>query len=90
MNRKQLAEAVADGAGVSRATAARAVEVVLDTVAERLADGESVTIPGFGTFAVHERSARTGRNPQTGETIEIAASRVPAFKAGKALRDRLK
>ena len=89
MNKKQLIEAVADGADVSRATAGRAVEAVLEIVAGRLADGESVTIPGFGTFQVRERGARTGRNPRTGETIDIAASRVPAFKAGKALRDRL-
>ncbi len=89
MNRKQLVEAVADGADVSRATAGRALEIVLDTVAGRLADGESVAIPGFGTFEVRERAARSGRNPRTGETIDIAASRAPAFKAGKALRDRV-
>ena len=89
MNRKQLVEAIADGADVSRATAGRALEIVLDTVAGRLADGESVTIPGFGTFEVRERAARSGRNPRTGETIDIAASRAPAFKAGKALRDRV-
>ena len=87
MNRKQLVEAIADGADVSRATAGRALEIVLDAVAGRLADGESVTIPGFGTFEVRERAARSGRNPRTGETIDIAASRVPAFKAGKGLRD---
>ena len=89
MNRKQLVEAVADGADVSRATAGRALEIVLDTVAGRLADGASVAIPGFGTFEVRERAARSGRNPRTGETIDIAASRAPAFKAGKALRDRV-
>ena len=89
MNKKELVEAVADGAGLGRAEAAGAVEGVLETIAARLADGESVTIPGFGTFEVRERGARTGRNPRTGEAIDIAASRVAAFKAGKALRDRL-
>lgn len=89
MNKKQLIDAVADGAGVSRATAGRAVEVVLETGGGEARAGESVTIPGFGTFEVRERSARTGRNPQTGEAIDIAASRVPAFKAGKALRERV-
>ena len=87
--RTEVIEAVANGAEVSRATAGRAVETMLDVVAGRLADGESVTIAGFGTFQVRERQARTGRNPQTGETIDIAASRAPAFKAGKVLRDRL-
>ena len=82
-------EAVAEGTGLGRAAAAEAVDGVLETIAGRLAEGESVTLPGFGTFEVRQRGARTGRNPQTGEAIEIAASRAAAFKAGKALRDRL-
>ena len=89
MNKKELIEAVADSTEVGRAVAGTMVDAVLETVAERLAAGESVTIPGFGTFEVRQRGARTGRNPRTGETIEIAASRSAAFKAGKALRDRL-
>ncbi len=87
MNKKQLVEAVAVGADVSRTTAERVVEAVLETVAARLAEGESVRIPGFGTFEVRDRAARAGRNPRTGETIDIAAARLPAFRAGKALRD---
>ena len=89
MNKKELIGAVAEATGVDRGTVGRTVEAVLETVAAGLAAGESVTIPGFGTFEVRERSARTGRNPQTGETIEIAASRAAAFRAGKALRERL-
>ena len=89
MNKKDLVKAVADGTGIGQAVAAGVVDGVLETIAARLADGESVTLPGFGTFDVRERRARTGRNPQTGEAIEIAASRAVAFKAGKALRDRV-
>ena len=89
MNRKELVEGVAERAGVSRAAAGAVVEAALEAIGARLADGESVTIPGFGTFEVRRRSARTGRNPRTGEAIEIAASRVPAFKAGKGLRERV-
>ncbi len=87
MNKKQLVEAVADGADVNRETAGRVVEAVLETVAAMLAEGEAVRIPGFGTFEVRHRAARAGRNPRTGETIDIAAARLPAFRAGKALRD---
>ncbi len=89
MNKKELVAAVADGTGLAQVAVAEAVDGVLETIAARLAAGESVTIPGFGTFEVRERSARTGRNPRTGEVLDIAASRVAAFKAGKALRDRL-
>ena len=89
MNKKELIEAVANGTDVTRTTAGGAVDALLETIAARLADGESVTVPGFGTFEVRERGARTGRNPRTGEALEIAASRVAAFRPGKALRDRL-
>ena len=89
MNRKELVEAVAGDTGMSRLAAAETVDAVLEAVAASLAAGEPVTVPGFGTFEVRERAARTGRNPQTGETIEIAASRLPAFRAAKALRDRV-
>ena len=67
-----------------------AVKAFIDVVAEELKAGEKVQLVGFGTFEVSERSARQGRNPQTGETIEIAASRTPKFKAGKALKDLVK
>ena len=87
MNKKQLVEGVAKEAGISLSSAGEAVDAVLEVVSGSLAAGESVTVPGFGTFEVRERGARTGRNPRTGEAIAIAASRAPAFKAGKALRD---
>ena len=89
MNKRELVEAVAEGTGMSRSAAAEALDAVLEAVAGSLAAGEPVSVPGFGTFEVRERGARTGRNPRTGEAIEIAASRAPAFRAGKALRDRL-
>ena len=89
MNKRELVEAVAGGTGMSRSAVAEALDAVLEAVAASLAAGEPVSVPGFGTFEVRERGARTGRNPRTGEAIEIAASRVPAFRAGKALRDRL-
>ena len=89
MNKKELIEAVADGMDVNRTMAGRAVDAVVEVIAGRLAAGESVMIPRFGTFEVRERGARAGRNPRTGEAIEIAASRSAAFRAGKALRDRL-
>ena len=89
MNKRELVEAVAGGTGMSRSAVAEALDAVLEAVAASLAAGEAVSVPGFGTFEVRERGARTGRNPRTGEAIEIAASRAPAFRAGKALRDRL-
>ena len=87
MNKRELVEAVAAETGMSRSAAAETVDAVLETVTASLAAGEAVSVPGFGTFEVRQRVARTGRNPRTGGTIEIAASRVPAFRAGKALRD---
>ena len=87
MNKAELIEAVASSADLSKAAAARAVDAMLDTVTDTLKKGEQVTIVGFGTFEVRARAARTGRNPQTGETINIKASNSPAFKAGKALKD---
>ena len=87
MNKAELIEAVAANADLSRADAAKAVEAVLGTVTVALKKGDQVTLVGFGTFLVKERAARTGRNPQTGQTIQIAASKVPGFKAGKALKD---
>jgi DNA-binding protein HU-beta len=87
MNKGELIESVAAAAGLSRADATRAVDAVLDSVTRALSGGSSVSLVGFGTFTVKSRAARTGRNPRTGEAIQISASRVPGFKAGKALKD---
>jgi len=89
VNKTELIEHVAETAKLSKADATRAVDAVFDGIAERLRAGATVTLVGFGSFAVSNRSARTGRNPQTGETIHIAASRTAKFKAGKALKDAL-
>lgn len=86
MNKHALAEAVANGAGLDRATAERAVEAVVAAVTAALAAGERVSIPGFGTFETRTRAARTGRNPQTGEPIEIPAGVTPAFKPSSVLK----
>ncbi|MGN5232151.1 HU family DNA-binding protein [Aeromonas veronii] len=83
----QLIDKIADGADISKAAAGRALDAFIDAVGEALKEGDQVALVGFGTFAVRERAARSGRNPQTGATIEIAAGKVPAFKAGKALKD---
>jgi len=87
MNKSELANRVADRIGVSRAAAGSAVEAVFDTVGEALAEGEEVRLAGFGTFGIRNRPARTGRNPRTGESLEIRASTSPTFKPGKPLRD---
>ncbi len=89
MNKRELAEAMAEAADISQAAAVRALDGMVAAVTKALQDGESVSIVGFGTFLVRDRAARTGRNPKTGETIQIAASKAPAFKAGKALKDAL-
>jgi len=87
MNKADFVNAVADTAGCSKADAAKTVEAGIEVIKKALKKGDTVAIVGFGTFAVRKRSARTGRNPQTGATIKIKASKVPAFKAGKALKD---
>ncbi|HHQ4716264.1 TPA: nucleoid-associated protein HU-beta [Aeromonas veronii] len=87
MNKSQLIDKIADGADISKAAAGRALDAFIDAVGEALKEGDQVALVGFGTFAVRERAARSGRNPQTGATIGIAAGKVPAFKAGKALKD---
>jgi DNA-binding protein HU-beta len=87
MNKAELIEAVSTQAGLQKADATRAVDAVFDTISSALKSGDSVALLGFGTFVVKGRAARAGRNPRTGETIEIAASKVPGFKAGKALKD---
>ncbi|NCF11381.1 MAG: DNA-binding protein HU [Gammaproteobacteria bacterium] len=87
MNKADLIDAVAEAADLSKAQAGRAVEALVDAVTGALKSGDQVSIVGFGSFLVRQREARKGRNPKTGETIDIAASKAPAFKAGKALKD---
>jgi DNA-binding protein HU-beta len=87
MNKNDLVNDVSEASGLSKADAARAVDAVIDTITKALKKGDTVTIVGFGTFTVRARAAREGRNPQTGATIKIAASKNPTFKAGKALKD---
>ena len=87
MNKNDLIDAVAERTSLAKSDAARAVEAVLGAITDTLQKGDAVTLSGFGTFAVKTRAARTGRNPQTGEAIQIAASKVPGFKAGKGLKD---
>lgn len=89
MNKSELIDRIAAGSDVSRATAARALETTLDAITDALKQSDPVALVGFGTFSVRDRAARTGRNPQTGEVIEIGAARVPSFKPGKALKDAL-
>jgi DNA-binding protein HU-beta len=87
MNKADLIDAVAEAADLSKAQAGRAVEALVDAVTGALKNGDQVSIVGFGSFLVRRREARKGRNPKTGESIDIAASNAPAFKAGKALKD---
>ena len=87
VSKQDVVDAVAEATGSSKADANRAVDAVIDCIKGSLASGKSVGLIGFGTFEVRERAAREGRNPQTGATIKIAAKKVPAFKAGKGLRD---
>jgi DNA-binding protein HU-beta len=87
MNKTELINQVAELSELSKKDATKAVEAVFDTILEALKNGDKVQLIGFGNFEVRERAARKGRNPQTGEEIEIPASKVPAFKPGKALKD---
>lgn len=87
MNKTELTETVAAAADLSKASAGRTVDAVIEAILNSLKSGDQVAIAGFGTFLVRERGARIGRNPRTGEPMEIKASKVPAFKAGKALKD---
>ena len=87
MNKAELIEAVSTQAGLQKADATRAVDAVFDSITSALKSGDTVALLGFGTFVVKERAARAGRNPRTNETIQIPASKVPGFKAGKALKD---
>lgn len=89
MNKGEFVSAIADASDLTKADAERAVEAMFKVVKKTLKSGDSISLVGFGTFVVRKRAARTGRNPRTGATIKIKASKVPAFKAGKALKDAL-
>ncbi|GAB4147211.1 MAG: DNA-binding protein HU-beta [Bacteroidia bacterium] len=85
MNKAELIEAIANGAKVSKADAGRALDATIEAISKSLKKGDKVSLVGFGTFSVSKRAARTGRNPQTGKTIKIAAKKVAKFKAGSEL-----
>lgn len=89
MNKQELIEQIANEAGISKAAAAKVIDAFTGSVTAALKKGENVTLIGFGTFTVSERAARTGRNPQTGKELKIAARKAPAFRAGKVLKDAL-
>jgi DNA-binding protein HU-beta len=89
MNKQELIAQIASDADITKAAAAKVVDAFTDTVTTALKNGDSVTLIGFGTFKVSHRAARTGRNPQTGKELKIAARKAPAFTAGKALKDAL-
>ena len=87
MNKSQLIDKIAAGADISKAAAGRALDALIASVTESLQAGDDVALVGFGTFSVTDRPARTGRNPQTGKALQIAAAKKPGFKAGKALKE---
>jgi len=87
MNKSELIAKIAEGAELSKAAAGRALDSLIQSVTDELSAGGDVALVGFGTYKVSDRAARTGRNPQTGAEIQIAAAKVPSFKAGKALKD---
>ncbi len=87
MNKTDLIDVVAASADLPKASAGRAVDAMVNAITKALKKNDEVTLVGFGTFSVRKRAARAGRNPRTGETIKIAASKVPAFKPGKAFKD---
>ena len=89
MNKAELIEVIAKDAKLSKAAAQAALDATIAAVVKAVTKGDSVSLVGFGSFSSGKRAARTGRNPQTGETIKIAAAKVPGFKAGKALKDAL-
>ena len=89
MKKDELVQAIAESADISKPDAERALKAVVDTVTSSVASGQKIQIPGLGTFEARPRNAREGRNPQTGETIQIAATTVPGFKAAKQLKDRV-
>lgn len=87
MNKSELIDAVAEHSGLSKTDTTKAINSFVETVTDAMQRGDDVVLVGFGTFSVKDRAARTGRNPKTGETLQIAASKVPGFKAGKGLKD---
>ena len=87
MNKSDLIDAIAASADISKAAAARALDATVESIKTALKNGDTVNLVGFGTFKVGERAARNGRNPKTGETIQIAAAKIPKFTAGKSLKD---
>ncbi|WP_272902975.1 MULTISPECIES: nucleoid-associated protein HU-beta [Xenorhabdus] len=87
VNKSQLIDKIAADVNISKAAAGRVVDAFISSVSDALKDGDDVALVGFGSFIVRERAARTGRNPQTGKEIKIAAAKVPAFRAGKGLKD---
>ena len=89
MNKSDFIDAIASKADVPKTTAAKVVNSFIEVVGDTMNGGDSITLVGFGTFLVRDRQARTGRNPQTGEAMQILAAKIPAFKAGKALKDKV-
>lgn len=89
MNKSELIDSIAKKSGLTKAQAGQALDATMASVGDALQQGDSVVLVGFGTFSVKERAARTGRNPKTGEPLNIAASKVPSFKAGKGLKDKV-
>ncbi len=89
MNKSELIDQLALSAELNKVTATRVIDTLLDVISDRLRNGDTVTLSGFGTFTVSNRAARNGRNPRTGEMIAIPASKSPRFKAGKGLKDAL-
>jgi DNA-binding protein HU-beta len=87
MNKSELIDAVAGAADLTKADAGRAIDAMVGAITDTLSKGDSLSLIGFGTFSISDRAARTGRNPRTGETIQIKAAKLPKFKAGKALKD---
>ncbi len=90
MNKSELIEKVAQEAGLTKKDTEKAVNKVFEVISDELAKGEKIQLIGFGTFETRERAAREGRNPSTGEVIQIEATRIPAFKAGKSLKEKVK
>lgn len=90
MNKTEFINAVAEKEGIEKKCAEKAVNAVFATIAQELAKGEKIQLVGFGTFEIRERAEKQGRNPRTGETMTVPASKIPAFKAGKALKDAVK
>jgi DNA-binding protein HU-beta len=90
MNKSELIDKVAEKADISKASAGRALDAIVESIADSLEGGDSVTLIGFGTFSVRERAGRAGRNPRTGEALEIKASKTVGFKPGKTLKERLR